>query len=191
MSASKKKTVWKRGRGSFSPTPLLASSISAITHSFYRSLGFQESRLVLEWEQIVGSHIASLTIPCKVSGKAYGKGDVLTLWVSSAMAPEITHCSQQIIEKINSYFGVEYIKRLLLKHHSMRGMAHKNKTEASDHLTPPLTGESLPQKYPLIEPLLNQIEDERLRAALLSLREIYSCLRRKKDNLLGKVKGLH
>lgn len=165
--SSSKKNFQLRGRGSFVPTPLLASAIEAVTKPFYRSLGFRESRLVLEWEKIVGSHLATMSMPIKVSSSVFGKDATLTLLVESAAAPELMHCTHQIIEKINNYFGSRYIAKVVLKHHSLTFL--KEKPSQGSQKDSQQEKPSRCEKEAKVEPLIEEVRDEALQRALRSL----------------------
>jgi hypothetical protein len=90
--------------------------IPAILKPALDKRGFAQAQIVLDWEKIVGPQMALYGVPERISyyKNATRKG-TLVLSVTPGWAPIIHHGQQQIIERINAYFGYEAISRLQLK----------------------------------------------------------------------------
>jgi hypothetical protein len=90
--------------------------IPAILKPVLDKRGFAQAQIVLDWEKIVGSQMALYGIPERINyyKNATSKG-TLVLSVTPGWAPIINHGNQQILERINSYFGYEAVSRLQLK----------------------------------------------------------------------------
>lgn len=90
--------------------------IPAILKPVLDKRGFAQAQIVLDWEKIVGSQMAQYGVPERINyyKNATSKG-TLVLSVTPGWAPIINHGKQQIMERINSYFGYEAVSRLQLK----------------------------------------------------------------------------
>ena len=78
--------------------------------------GFIEADILSHWEDILGSSLSCGVIPTRVSfSKTAGKGATLHVTAySGAFALEFTARKDQILEKINSYFGYSAITEIRL-----------------------------------------------------------------------------
>ncbi len=77
--------------------------------------GFAQSRLLTEWDVVVGAGIASLVRPLRLSHAAReGMGGTLTLGVTGARALEAQHLEQTIIERVNAHYGYRAVARIRL-----------------------------------------------------------------------------
>jgi hypothetical protein len=91
-----------------------------------RARGFATTALLTEWPSIVGAELASFTLPDKViwprrtdDGDApppqsawRADGAILVLRVEGPRAIELQHRSDQILERLNVYFGYRAIAQL-------------------------------------------------------------------------------
>ncbi|MGV8948286.1 MAG: DUF721 domain-containing protein [Candidatus Paracaedibacter sp.] len=136
--------------------PLIVDAITPIC----QQNGFVQARILLEWEYIVTSQFAQFCTPLKVTFplKQRSNGRLL-LRATSSMATEISYLEPLILSRINQYFGYQAITKISL-------------------LQGPITQKNPPQptRKPLSEAIqsslenhVQPIEDDRLRAALLSL----------------------
>jgi protein-disulfide isomerase len=119
--------------------------------------GISIARLRVDWTTIVGSDLARVTQP---EGMLAGRGAarVLRLKVESAMALEIQHRAQQIVERVNAYFGHRLIDDIRL----MQGtLAHKP--------PPPALPRPDARTLQQIESRAAAVKDPELRAALVRL----------------------
>lgn len=90
--------------------------IPSIIKPAFNKRGFAQAQIILDWEKIVGPHIAQYGIPERISYyKAATSKGTLVLAVTPGWAPIINHGKQQIMDRINSYFGYEAVNRLQLK----------------------------------------------------------------------------
>src|ERR1700729_1692694 len=75
-----------------------------------------QAMIILDWEKIIGQSIAQYAIPERIMYyKNAGSKGTLVLAVTPGWAPVIDHGKQQMIDRINSYFGYEAVSRLQLK----------------------------------------------------------------------------
>ena len=123
--------------------------------------GFVQARILLEWEYIVTPQFAQFCTPLKVTFplKQRSNGRLL-LRATSSMATEISYLEPLILSRINQYFGYQAISKISL----LQGPIAK-KIPSQKSFTKPLP-EAIQTR---LENHVQPIEDDRLRAALLSL----------------------
>lgn len=77
--------------------------------------GFAKSRLLTEWDEVVGAEIAGLVRPLRLSHAAKeGMGGTLTLGVLGVRALEAQHQEPVIIERVNAHYGYRAVARIRL-----------------------------------------------------------------------------
>ena len=77
--------------------------------------GFRQIDILAHWPMIVGSQLAALSCPERISrsGRLSPEGGaVLTIKVEGAMALEVQHMAPLILERINQHYGQGAITRL-------------------------------------------------------------------------------
>lgn len=135
-----------------------------------RARGFATTALLSEWPAIVGAELATFTMPDRVvwprrqdetegadapRGRR-GGGAVLVLRIEGPRAIEVQHRSDQILERVNTYFGYRAVVEMRILQAPVTRQARAAPPPA-EHLDPGVLSPSV------------QIEDESLRAALLRL----------------------
>lgn len=134
--------------------------------------GFAVTRLLTHWEEIVGSDIAAIARPVKVSyGHKSGLGATLTILTTGANGPMLEMQKDRIRERVNACYGYAAIARVLLTQTAPTGFAEG----AAEFQHRPQAAPKLPAKTPEIEArardMAQDVHDEGLRAALQSLGE--------------------
>ena len=137
--------------------PLIVDAITPIC----QQNGFIQARILLEWEYIVTPQFAQFCTPLKVTFplKQRHNGRLL-LRATSSMATEIAYLEPHILNRINQYFGYQAISKISL----LQGPISK-KTTPKKAIHKPLPDAIQSSLEAQVQP----IEDDRLRAALLSL----------------------
>lgn len=154
-------------RKSFHGAKALGSFLPSLTTKALQKYGFSAATLITDWPAIVGAEIARYAAPERIKwprlteqadedavASAKRSGAVLVLRVDSAKALDVQYRAQQIIERINAYFGYSAVAQLRL-------------IQAPMPLTPPKRAPRAPA-----EPLTNEvagITDTGLRDALARL----------------------
>lgn len=135
----------------------LESCIEPLTRPVLKAQGLAGSRILTEWENIVGSSLASHCMPEKLSFPPGKKtGGTLTISVESGFATELQHMQHIIMERMASYFGYQAITRISISHSWV-------KTDDSAPLPP------LPAVLPKNSASMTQsVEDPELRKVLES-----------------------
>nr|WP_316013468.1 DciA family protein [Roseobacter sp. HKCCA0434] len=129
--------------------------------------GFAHVRLLTDWDEIVGPEIARLARPLKVGYARSGFGATLTVLVTGAAAPQVQMMTRTIIDRVNACYGYSAISRVTLTQtapgEAMRGFAEGQAEFA------PRPRRLSPEREQAMQSDLCDVEDEGLRAALMSL----------------------
>ncbi len=151
--------------------------LPGVTKKVFERYGFSTVSLITEWDSIVGSDLAAYSWPEKVSWprthydqegnqraqKSSHKGHygaTLMLGVESHRALDVEYQSEQILEKINQFFGYRAITGLRIIQISAN--RHNKKT---DNIPKPQP------KHKVEKTLFDGLEDEGLMQALQKLGE--------------------
>lgn len=130
-----------------------------VTRPVFGRHGFAGGSLVVDWPAIVGSAVASHTLPIGIRFPPKERNDgTLTVKVDSgAFALEMQHLEPLILERINGYFGWKAVARLKLRQGPLPEAKPRSKA------APPPAAPAAPA--PALE-RLSQVEDPELRAVL-------------------------
>lgn len=134
-----------------------------------RARGFATTTLLSEWPAVVGADLAQFTMPDRVvwprrrnengdeppQGRR-GGGAVLVLRVEGPRAIEVQHRSDQILERVNTYFGYRAVVEMRILQAPVTRQA-----KVAPSQVPPLDPGALSPSV--------HIENEGLRAALARL----------------------
>lgn len=94
----------------------LSKVVGKVTNPIYSKKGFVEGQILSNWSKIVGSEISSYSIPSKVVFNSNKRKDgTLKILVSSDKIFEIDFFKENIIERINIFFGYSAIKKISIK----------------------------------------------------------------------------
>jgi len=87
-----------------------------VTRPVFGKHGFAGGALVVDWPAIVGSAVASHTMPIRIRfpPKERAEGSLIIKVDSGAFALEVQHLEPLILERINGYFGWKAVARLKL-----------------------------------------------------------------------------
>jgi hypothetical protein len=144
----------------------VGSYMARILDPVARERGFTTTALLSAWPAIVGAELASFTLPDKIvwprrqedsdAKRHRPEGATLTLRVDGPRAIELQHCADQILERVNVYFGYRAVTEMRIL------QAPVAKTKRGNPPAPtPLVEASLPPQ--------TEIGDEGLRRALMRL----------------------
>jgi hypothetical protein len=109
-----------RGGRGFAPAgQLLADRIRVAGEA----RGFAVSRLLTQWEEVVGAAVARVAHPVAVSYGRGGLGATLTLLVPGPEAPRIEMERERIRERVNACYGYRAIARVRITQTAAAGFA--------------------------------------------------------------------
>ena len=95
----------------------LASVVEPVTRPLLKKQGLAGSRILTEWESVVGPQLARHCLPEKLSFPAGKKtGGTLTISVENGFATELQHMQPLILERIAGYFGYHAVSRIVISH---------------------------------------------------------------------------
>jgi hypothetical protein len=128
-----------------------------VTRPVFGRHGFAGGALVVDWPAIVGSAVASHTLPLSIKFPPKERTDgTLSVKVDSgAFAVEMQHLEPLILERINGYFGWKAVARLRLRQGPLPERPAAKAPPAEPPATPPPAQDSLAR-----------VEDPELRAVL-------------------------
>ncbi len=87
------------------------------------SRGFAVSRLLTQWEEVVGPDIAGIARPVDVSYGRQGFGATLTVLTTGAQAPMLEMQKEKLRERVNAVYGYNAISRIRLTQTAPTGFA--------------------------------------------------------------------
>ncbi|MGE5547388.1 MAG: DUF721 domain-containing protein [Solirubrobacterales bacterium] len=136
----------------------IAVPAGAVTRPVFGKHGFVSGALVVDWPAIVGSAVATHTLPLSIKFPVRERSNgTLTIKVAnSAFATEIQHLEPLILERINGHFGWQAVSRLKLVHGPL---------PVRKALVPPAPQPS-PEAVERLEKSLEAVEDPELKAVL-------------------------
>lgn len=139
----------------------IAVPADRVTKPVFGKHGFVSGALVVDWAAIVGSAVASHTLPIRIKfpPKERGEGTLEIKVASSAFATELQHLEPLIVERINGYFGWKAVARLRLRHGPL----------PPRRAIRPAPPEPDAQSSARLDAVLDKVEDPRLREALSRL----------------------
>lgn len=150
----------KRDERRYGRPRALATFVPRLTRPVLRGFSRAEATLLMDWEEIVGPEIAPFTQPIKLT---FPKRDerleaTLHLRVDPAMAQDLQHSGDLLVERINTHFGYSLIARLRLQQAPVTSRQRR----------PPLglVSELPPERAQGLQKRLSNIEDPGLREAL-------------------------
>ncbi|MEQ1705710.1 MAG: DUF721 domain-containing protein [Rickettsiales bacterium] len=143
----------------------LSQCIEPITRPVFKKQGLAGTKIVSEWESIVGKKLADHCIAEKLSFPANKKTDgTLSIAVENGFATELQHLQPVIIDRIAIYFGYKAVTRIAITH---------SYTVELKKESPVIRQNTLPAECCEI---VEEIEDSELRAALTNIAKTLSGL---------------
>ena len=153
----------RRRRGFERASSLVASHLKAPAEK----RGFAETKLLSQWEAIVGAEIAAIAVPLRI-GYGRGFGGTLTLLTTGAQAPVLEMRGTEIVERVNACYGYRAVARIQVTQTAPTGFAEGQVAfQAKGQPEPERVPD--PARLAAVTDGLTEIEDEGLRAALGAL----------------------
>ncbi|MDX2308963.1 MAG: DciA family protein [Hyphomicrobium sp.] len=101
----------------------VGSFVPALTKKAFEKHGFSAATLIMDWQRIVGSELASVALPERVKwprvpvaadpdSREGRVGATLVLKVDPASALEVEYGARQIVERVNGYFGYRAVAEI-------------------------------------------------------------------------------
>ena len=132
------------------------------------SRGFEQSRLLTHWPEIVGDAIAAIARPVNISYGRGGFGASLTVLTTGPQAPMLEMQKEKLREKVNGIYGYNAISRILITQTAPTGFAEGQVSFA--HRTKPATPQQPdPETTAKAADMTAPVGDADLRVALAAL----------------------
>jgi len=179
MSAIEPESPAQDDKRSMGSRPL-GRLMPAITRRITPRRGLARGALLSHWRDIVGPELAAMTAPVRIAqarpalrsrhdrpgrGDSGGQGAVLHVQVAPALALELQHQTEQLLERVNAHLGFRAIGRIKLIQEDPRlslPLAGKQGRRRPAAPLRPLT----PAEESRLSAQLDGIADSGLRAAL-------------------------
>ena len=84
--------------------------VDKITKSFFNKQGFAQNYILENWDSIVGPSFVEKSLPIKLQIEKIG--GYLVIACDGSVALELEYLKEDIIEKINSYYGFQAINKI-------------------------------------------------------------------------------
>ena len=163
---NKKKSGW-----GFKST---AHFVHQLTKKSFEKRGFAQSKLIINWKEIVGFDLDKLSKPVKMTFPKNGLGATLTIEINGAYGPELDLQKENIIEKVNRVYGYTAVIKVNFKASASMGYDSFAKDELSlkgleINIKDYKTG-TKPEKIDDLIPKLESVRNQKLRKSLKDLR---------------------
>ena len=157
-------------RYAYVPARAVGAYLPKLTRKAFETFGFSTGALLTDWATIVGDQTAGYAVPERIkwprgAGETVDaehvrgrSGATLVLRVDPARALEVEYVGQQILERINAYFGYRAVAELRL-------------LQAPLSVAKAAPGPQREPSVPCETPEIAGIADERLRGALQRLKQ--------------------
>ena len=138
-----------------------SSSIPKTLKKHLKKGGYNYSNIVDNWTRLVDKKISDACYPVTIKMDKGMKNGTLVLNIIHGKEMEIEYEKNEIIDKINSFFGYNCISSITLK-------IVQNKIKKKDKIFPKI------KDFKKIEKKLNNVNDERLKNSLNDLIKAYN-----------------
>ena len=106
-----------------------SSFLSQLTQKSLEKKGFSQSKLITNWNEIVGWEMSRQSKPVKITFPKSGLGATLTIEISGAFGPEIDLQRETIKQKVNRVYGYTAIAKIIFRPSPFLGYNVKMKSE--------------------------------------------------------------
>ena len=138
-----------------------SSSIPKTLKKHLKKGGYNYSNIVDNWTRLVNKKISEACYPVTIKMDKNMKNGTLVLNVIHGKEMEIEYEKNEIVDKINSFFGYNCISSIILK-------IVQNKIKKKDEILPKI------KNFKKIEEKLNNVNDERLKNSLNDFIKAYN-----------------
>lgn len=119
------KRVYQRPRGGEARG--ISDLMPEIGRAAFRRFGFIQSSVVTRWPEIAGRRYAAMSRPESIAFPQGKKSDgTLNLVVSGAHAVLMQHVEQELLERVNRFFGYRAVVRIRMRHGTIAPLASSN-----------------------------------------------------------------
>ena len=159
-----------------------ASFVHQLTQKSFEKRGFAQSKLIINWKEIVGLDLYKLSKPVKMTFPKNALGSTLTIEIDGAFGPELDLQKNIIIEKVNRIYGYKAVAKINFKASTCLGYTSTEKddffsavefTKEQNDFT--IVAESNDD----LIPNLDNVKNQKLRKSLEKLRKNFKKMKKK------------
>ena len=153
-----------------------ASFVHQLTQKSFENRGFAESKLIINWKEIVGLDLYTLSKPVKMTFPKNALGATLNIEIDGAFGPELDLQKNIIIEKVNRIYGYKAVAKINFKASTSLGYTSTKKDDFFSAVE--FTREENNFKFVAeanddLIPKLDNVKNQKLRQSLEKLRRNY------------------
>ena len=104
--------------------------VDKITKSFFNKQGFAQNYILENWDSIVGPSFVEKSLPIKLQIEKIG--GYLVIACDGSVALELEYLKEDIIEKINSYYGFQAINKIKFQNLPIQNDLKNRKSEKNE-----------------------------------------------------------
>lgn len=144
--------------------------IPGLTKRALGKYGFGQTALITDWPRVVGERLATFSRPLKITfPRGQRIGGLLHIQVVGAMALELQHMEEILIDRINTYFGYGAVASIRLKQTTALGAIRKKELDPIKKKEKSIQLNNVQKKA--IEDQVSHVENEEMREILKRLGE--------------------
>ena len=106
-----------------------SSFLGQLTQKSLEKKGFAQSKLITNWNEIVGWEMSKQSKPVKITFPKSGLGATLTIEIDGAFGPEIDLQRETIKQKVNRIYGYTAIAKIIFRPSPFLGYDVKMKAQ--------------------------------------------------------------
>ena len=106
-----------------------SSFLGQLTQKSLEKKGFAQSKLITNWNEIVGWEMSKQSKPVKITFPKSGLGATLTIEIDGAFGPEIDLQRETIKQKVNRVYGYTAIAKIIFRPSPFLGYDDKIKSQ--------------------------------------------------------------
>ena len=150
-----------------------ANFVDQLTKTSFEKRGFAQSKLIINWKEIVGFDLDKLSRPVKMTFPKNGLGATLTIEINGAYGPELELQKENIIEKVNRIYGYTAVIKVNFKASASMGYESIVKDDFSvkevEINIKDYKSNTEPEKIDDLIPKLEKVKNQKLRKSLSDL----------------------
>jgi hypothetical protein len=104
--------------------------VNKITKSFFNKQGFAQNYILENWDSIVGPSFIEKSLPIKLQIEKIG--GYLVIACDGSTAIELEYLKEDIIKKINSYYGFQAINKIKFQNLPIQNDIKNKKSEKNE-----------------------------------------------------------
>ncbi len=93
----------------------VGNSLPKTLNKILKKGGYNYSSIINNWTELVGKKISSMCYPKSVKTNRELKNGTLLLNVSPGNQLDVEYSKEEVIDKINSFFGYKFIKKIKIE----------------------------------------------------------------------------